>query len=113
MNVYEASDLKWKEHREDSGPWFNHVRNLPVRRCGEAVNKFVKWNVFKYAVFVVLITNAIFKAAASMIKDSNSDHKHKERLTTKLKLGEEVFLGFYVLEAALKIFGLGPKKYIR
>ena len=109
MHVYEASDLKWKEHGEDSGPWFNHVRNLPLRRCGEAVNKFVKWNAFKYSVFVVLIANFIFKAVASMIQDKNSDTEVKERM----KLGEVVFLGFYIFETAMKIFGLGPKKYIR
>ena len=112
MHVYEASDLKWKEHGEDSGPWFNHVRNLPLRRCGEAVNKFVKWNVFKYSVFVVLIANFIFKAVASSILDKQNKQTRNE-VEERMKLGEVVFLGFYIFETAMKIFGLGPKKYIR
>ena len=101
MNVYEASDLNWKEHKEDSGPWFNHVVYRPMRLCGEAVNKFVKWKFFKYLVFVVLFSNAVFKAfASSMIDDDRT-------------LVEKIFLGFYIFETVVKMFGLGPRKYFR
>ena len=104
MNVYEASDLKWRESKDDPGPWFNHVVNGCLRQCGEAVNKFVKWKVFKYLVFVVLIGNALFKAFIGKLESENPG------ISEDVELG---FLGFYIFEAAIKIFGLGPKKYFR
>ena len=109
LNVYEASELKWRESKDDPGPWFNHVVNSFLRHCGEAVNKFVKWKIFKYLVFVVLISNAIFKASS----DAIPIRKGKERKDDILRDVELGFLGFYIFEAAVKVFGLGPKKYFR
>ena len=104
MNVYEVSELKWKERKGDTGPWFNHVTIIPLRRCGEAVNRLVRLNVFKYIVFVVLIGNAVVKALADIFDKENPD---------LLKQVEYGFLAFYIMEASLKIFGLGPTKYFK
>ena len=100
MNIYEASELKWKEQKGDSGPWFNHVANAPLRRVGEALNKFVKWEVFQKLVLVVLASNAVVKVFAET----------HPSVVRKVEYG---FLVFYIVEATLKIFGLGPKKYFK
>ena len=101
MNVYEVSELQWKQQKKDSGPWFNHVSIVALRRCGEAISRFVKWDVFKYLVFVVLIGNAAVKALADSVSDK------------VLENVESGFLLFYIVEALLKIFGLGPRKYFK
>jgi hypothetical protein len=47
MQVYEASELKWKTVKDNSGPWFCHVTSGPLRKFASEMNYFVRWRGFK------------------------------------------------------------------
>jgi len=102
MHIYEVSELKWRVIKGDKGPWFSHLPPslAPLSVFGARVNRFLRWEWSKKFVYVVLLVNAITTGFLP------SGKPHADQV-------QSCFLAFYILEASLKIFGLGPKKYFR
>nr|XP_019571951.1 PREDICTED: voltage-dependent N-type calcium channel subunit alpha-1B [Rhinolophus sinicus] len=69
------------------------------------VRRVVKAQSFYWAVLCVVALNTLCVAMVH--------HKQPQRLTTALYFAEFVFLGLFLTEMSLKMYGLGPRSYFR
>ncbi|XP_036095311.1 voltage-dependent N-type calcium channel subunit alpha-1B isoform X3 [Rousettus aegyptiacus] len=69
------------------------------------VRRVVKAQSFYWAVLCVVALNTLCVAMVH--------HNQPQRLTTALYFAEFVFLGLFLTEMSLKMYGLGPRSYFR
>ncbi|ELV13105.1 Voltage-dependent N-type calcium channel subunit alpha-1B [Tupaia chinensis] len=69
------------------------------------IRRLVKAQSFYWAVLCVVALNTLCVAVVH--------HNQPQRLTTALYFAEFVFLGLFLTEMSLKMYGLGPRSYFR
>lgn len=110
-NIYSLTDLNWKETSK-SDFWFQKLPGC-LRKMMASLNWFVNWKWFDYFVYLVICGNFIvilYEAIVASTSEKNAyvpGYTHGEQLSWH----SIMFTGFYILEALLKILGLGPTKY--
>nr|XP_045614492.1 two pore channel protein 1-like isoform X1 [Procambarus clarkii] len=105
-NIYEICDFKWKPYQPPD-PWFSGLPD-PVRSCFYLIRRLVTWNLFKVLVYVVIMLNAITLLLKTILLSmSDTPVSHDLHVTWD----QVAFVTFYGVEAALKIIGLGYRRY--
>ncbi|KAB1280133.1 Voltage-dependent N-type calcium channel subunit alpha-1B [Camelus dromedarius] len=75
------------------------------KMCRFFIRRMVKAQSFYWAVLCVVALNTLCVAMVH--------YNQPQRLTTALYFAEFVFLGLFLTEMSLKVYGLGPRSYFR
>ncbi|EPY88203.1 hypothetical protein CB1_000191011, partial [Camelus ferus] len=96
----------WKPSRELVG-FKGHVGDVvwKEKMCRFFIRRMVKAQSFYWAVLCVVALNTLCVAMVH--------YNQPQRLTTALYFAEFVFLGLFLTEMSLKVYGLGPRSYFR
>lgn len=104
--IYDVLDMKWKL-RDRNQYWFTRARSQFVASAASQVHRLVTSNFFEYFICVIIFTSGILVLVKTAALSKN--------LTNPLELFASwesyVFVSIYALEACLKIFGLGIRRY--
>lgn len=107
FGVYDAVSLKW--HLKDPpDPWFSAAWP-PLRTFCRSSRRFVTWKYFEYIVYVLIVSNGI--AMLLRVVESAGSLEECAR-NFSASWDTYVFFGLFLLEAMLKIIGLGWSQYI-
>ncbi|XP_054749500.2 two pore channel protein 1-like [Lytechinus pictus] len=103
-NVFEVSRLKWKSQREER-LWFESLLS-PMDVPFRLIQKMVSSRIFEAIVYIIIAINGIVFIIKTIIA---SRHTLSEEYDVAWY--DWFFVGFYVMEALLKILGFGPRCY--
>ncbi|XP_067935277.1 two pore channel protein 1-like [Watersipora subatra] len=114
FNVYSLAGLNWKEAMM-SDLWF-HKLPSPFRKLMTGINWLVTLKWFEYFIYCVITGNFIvilYEAIDASIILSKEVENGTEHITSPIVVSWHsiMFTAIYILEALLKILGLGPKAY--
>ncbi|KAL9981122.1 hypothetical protein ACROYT_G009786 [Oculina patagonica] len=111
-HVFENSEMKWKQVTEHYNQWFICLKR-PCNCLYRAV-KGIRWLItqkaFEYFIYAVIITNAI-SFIVDIVVFSKTPQNERASKREELSWYHIVFISIYTAEAALKIIGLGLRKY--
>ncbi|KAK7069934.1 Two pore calcium channel protein 1 [Halocaridina rubra] len=105
-NIYEVCEYKWKPYQSPD-PWFVDLPN-PIRGCCFLIRRLVTWRWFSFFVYAVIVANALVLIISTILISMRG-----EPITYDMEVtwGQVGFVAFYVLEANLKMIGLGLMDY--
>lgn len=107
FGVYDAVSLKW--HLKDPpDPWFSAAWP-PLRILCRSSRRFVQWKYFEYIVYVLIVGNFI---AMIMRILEPADNLEESARNFSASWDTYIFLSLFLIEALLKIIGLGWNQYI-
>ncbi|XP_076034429.1 two pore calcium channel protein 1-like isoform X2 [Oratosquilla oratoria] len=105
-NVYQVAGFTWRP-KEPAKPWFDELP-FPVRSLFYLIRKLVTWKWFDYFVYFVILMNGITLLTQTILLSSKGQPASHDLHVTWDQIA---FVAFYVLEANLKLIGLGIQRY--
>ncbi|CAG9862413.1 unnamed protein product [Phyllotreta striolata] len=106
LNVYDSLTLRWR-NKTPIDPWFSAAWP-PLRMFCRSAKTAVTWRFFEHIVYVLIITNGI--AMFIRVVQTSSSLVEGARLFCA-SWDTYLFLFLFLLEAVLKIIGLGWAEY--
>ncbi|XP_068220529.1 two pore channel protein 1-like isoform X2 [Palaemon carinicauda] len=105
-NIYDVCEYKWKPYQPPD-PWFVDLPT-PFRCCCFLIRRFVTWSWFHISVYFIIIVNGITLLVTTiMISASGEPISYNVDVTW----AQVAFVVLYVIEANLKMIGLGLAEY--
>ncbi|XP_066986561.1 two pore channel protein 1-like isoform X2 [Macrobrachium rosenbergii] len=105
-NIYDVCEYKWKPYQPPD-PWFVDLP-YPFRCCCFLIRRFVMWSWFQLTIYFIIIVNGITLLVTTiMISASGEPISYDVNVTW----AQVAFVVFYVLEANIKMIGLGLTEY--
>ena len=103
--VYEACTFAWDASRIE-GPWYSKLNDNLKQALG-FIHKIVSSAWFEYTIYVVVFANGVILIIQTAVLDAET----KLDTTIYSMWVSCFFVGFYTMEASLKLLGLGFSKY--
>ncbi|VEN34802.1 unnamed protein product [Callosobruchus maculatus] len=107
LSIYDAVTLKWR-NKNPLDPWFSAAWP-PLRMFCRLSRTLVMWKYFEYIIYVLIMCNGI-----AMLLRVTGDLNPLEQAARNFAASWDtfLFLGLFLLEAVLKMVGLGWSEYI-
>jgi hypothetical protein len=83
--------------------------NPPAQEWRMGCYKLVTWNIFDLVIMGVIVSNMIFM----FLDFYEPEYPNMARIRTASRVGNMTFLVIYIIEAGLKLVGLGPAQYFK
>lgn len=107
FGVYDAVSLKW-QLKDPPDPWFSAAWP-PLRTLCRTARRLVTWKHFEHIVYVCIVANGM----AMLLRVLQSADSLEERARHFSSSWDTyLFLGVFLLEALLKVIGLGWAQYV-
>ncbi|XP_020622394.1 two pore calcium channel protein 1-like [Orbicella faveolata] len=110
-HIFENSEMKWKQITEHYQQWFICLKSW---NCLYRTVKGIRWLItqkaFEYVIYAVIIANGI-SFIVDIVVFSNTPQNERANKREELMWYHIVFISIYAAEAALKLIGLGVRKY--
>ncbi|KAJ7382109.1 Two pore calcium channel protein 1 [Desmophyllum pertusum] len=109
--VFENSEMKWKQVTEHYNQWFSCLKSCNcLYRAVKGIRWLITQKAFEYFIYAVIIANGI-SFIVDIVVFSNTPQNERANKRQELRWYHIVFISMYAAEAALKIIGLGLRKY--
>nr|CAH7728737.1 unnamed protein product [Callosobruchus chinensis] len=107
LSIYDAVTLKWR-NKNPLDPWFSAAWP-PLRMFCRLSRTLVMWKYFEYIIYVLIMCNGI----AMLLRVTGDLHPLEDAARNFAASWDTfLFLGLFLLEAVLKMVGLGWSEYI-
>lgn len=107
LNIYDATTLKWRI-KDPPDPWFSAAWP-PLRAFCRASRTMVTWQYFEHIVYVLIIGNGLAMLIRVMEPSDSLEEGAKNFCAS---WDTYLFLLLFLIEAVLRIIGLGWTEYI-
>ncbi|KAJ8933779.1 hypothetical protein NQ314_013815 [Rhamnusium bicolor] len=107
LNIYDATTLRWRI-KDPPDPWFSAAWP-PLRAFCRAARTMVTWQYFEHIVYLLIVANGLAMFVRVMESSDSLDESARNFCAS---WDTFLFLSLFLIEAVLRIIGLGWTEYI-